>query len=237
MNLLQRISVNEFIAQLALDHGLDDRAINVADIVEWVARALMVIRCPSVLELKYTEIKTEDYEAELPCGFYRLERIERQREGLYIPGAAEYDPTLVDTSKGKESSTLSGWNIAEGKLLSASQSEVYHLWYWAIPVDEQQMPTLPDNPQVIEALSWYVMWKRTLQTEKMSDGNKLAFLEAQWEKFCARARATLASLDAEAMQRVANNQTKFAGPDVDYYNRWGNLGTREHINWNTWPSY
>lgn len=235
-----RLSVNYLISRYISEHGTDDRDVSPADMIEMLPTAMMRLNVSAVLTERQLEISTEDYEADLPCDFYELLRIELITPGSYQtfdrrrPGTQQHDRHLISgTPDGMKSADL-GWNILDHKLLSSNRSQDFYLWYWAVDTDKDGFPTVPDDPMVVEALMWYLRWKEAQRESRPSISQEIQYYEQQWEKYCERARASLHRPDEETMQRLANQQMKIVGPESAYYSRWANAGTRAYENHHGW---
>jgi len=187
MNLKLK-SVKSIIYKTVRDLGLGDRDIAWQDYIEWTAEALQLIDgyTQYIQKLGY-ELEVENHIAKLPMDFYSP----IANQGL------EY-------------------KIQGDCILTTKKNGTICFNYLAFPLDDEGFLMIPDNVSYDEALKWRIAMMLAIRGELTSTVINLQYCENKWVFYCRQARAVSNMLDADAVERFAQNRLRFK-PDVNQY--------------------
>lgn len=104
------------------------------------------------------------------------------------------------------------------------------LTYWAIPVDEDNLPLIPDEESVLEACTWKVAEMLTYQGYKFKNGDLTTnYCRAKWNFYVKSARADLRMPDIHSLNRMSNEWNQLLPRTNHYEQAFRYLGTKEEL--------
>lgn len=126
--------------------------------VEFIARGLEKIGCTPTYKVVVEEHTFTDYRLELPTDVNYLIEVEDDN-CCYIP--VVNSTSLLDECKcciNKCPDSVYA-NYDNGFLHFSIETATIKLRYYTLPLDDDGFPLIPDDADVIEALTWWVMYK------------------------------------------------------------------------------
>lgn len=173
--------VDEVIAKIIDDLGLGDRDIPFESMVDWIYHGLKVIGAYTQYESKKVRLKIEDYSAQLPHDFYR-----------------------VDAAKFTEPHKITFSTITVGFRAGSIELD-----YLSMPVDDRGYPFVPDTPEYDDAFLYLVASKLALRGELLLDKRyDYEYWHQKWVQKSLEARTEADMGDIQFIQRRVNDYTK-----------------------------
>ena len=235
------VSINTVLAKLYRDLGINSE-LNEGDVYEWVAEALALIGAYG----QYNEIShcltLKDGKAKLPCGFYKLVDISYKNGPVYwatntnannyqcdncnIPtcqnGKCEYTFYLND------SYLISNIN---NKKVEGDEEQIC-IVYLGIPVDENDLPMIPDDVYYMKAVAAYVTsmldyqdWRKGKIADKVK-----AQSEADWLFYVKAAKGAANMPNVQQIENLKNVMRRLMPITNDYKRGFKNFNKGEQIN-------
>jgi hypothetical protein len=164
-NISTGVIIDKIYRDLDFGDGEKDRWM---DMIEWIGEALEDIQILSQTIEKQTTLTIDQYRAFLPCDFYEIRQVTYGGKPLHH-GLGKFDHHLKDTDR--QYTTPYSYSIAYPYMNLSLKSGEIVLSYWALPVDEDGFPLVPDHYDIKEALFWYVLSKLALGGWKHNDPN------------------------------------------------------------------
>lgn len=168
------------------DNNWKDKAI------DFIADGIRIIGCPSVFEKISEQFEVEDYRLVIPSVAENI---------IEITDTCNRDIPIMNTN-----TLLNDCKCAVGN--SGNYAEINSGWfnfnfetgtvnviYFGLPLDDDGLPMIPDNPRVFEALGWYVTFKLMLAGNKHHTLNSWKEASNEWDKALPKAENSL-RLDA-----------------------------------------
>jgi hypothetical protein len=104
------------------------------------------------------------------------------------------------------------------------------LTYWAIPVDENEVPLIPDEESVLEACTWKVAEMLCYQGYKFRNVDLTTnYCRAKWNFYVKSARADLRMPDIHSLNRMSNEWNSLLPRTNQYEQCFKYLGTKEEL--------
>lgn len=228
--IYQLTSIKTVIFKIINDLGIGDKEVNWQDWVEWMADGLNHIGAHYQFTEKEEELPVEDFKAYLPCDFYKKIRLFDKSTNYYL----NTNENLIGTEKSKldlNKFTNSDYNINHNTITVAFQTGTLVLQYLAMPLDEDQLPMVPDDVSYRDALFWKVVYHLSIRGYEFKNPQlrDINFTRSMWNKYCMQARASANMPDLESIERLKNNWLRLK-PDVNQYGKlFSTNGNKENL--------
>ncbi|MDC6350701.1 hypothetical protein PP178_03990 [Zeaxanthinibacter sp. PT1] len=211
-------SSKEIIAKVFRDVKPDSGSW-VLDAIEWIGEALEYIGVYSGLEKTFEDVEIENFRAALPCDLHLISMVEYngcplrygsnpQIYALPNDPDAYLNPNAFTQVTAYFKSDAQGGNLTSFTQVDArgSDGERYvlnpgmiqttfdkgtvRIHFMRIPTDKDNMPMVPDNVIVKEALQWYILRQMMFSGYKHPIFN-FQYCDAKWEKTLGQAQNDL----------------------------------------------
>jgi hypothetical protein len=241
------ITINEIIEGLYRDLALEKEP-NWADWVEWSADALLYIRAKAQFVIRVTdgcdapELALDCYKAQLPPDFYAIvgpviingkTLLENNNTKIYANAfaagtdsahilghevSAEYAPRI--TSKAESVNATDYFTIIDGCLVTSVKSGTVRLEYWALPLDENGFPLIPDIVWYKDAIKAFITYKLDHIAWRRGELPEGIFRESQrrWNML-AQAAANKANYPTVTEMEGIKRQWLRPYPDVNLFDK------------------
>lgn len=221
------VSVKSVIYTIATNLDIGDTEIPVDHFIEWIGQGLAHIGSYYQLTSKETVLTVENFKAELPCDFYKMQRMLYGNQYL-INNENIVSRDSVDMAANQFSNR--DYNIIHNVITTSFESGEINIQYLAIPVDCDGLPLVPDDPSFMDALFWRCVYQLSIRgyaflNPQMRDIN---FTKRMWNTYCGQARANANMPDLDMCERLKNNYTRFIRKD-EYKNSFATLGSKEQL--------
>lgn len=211
--------------------------------VDYCVEFLYIVGVPDLFEEQLLNIEVEEYRALLPSNF--VSEIEVLINGHPARTATDTYHQFYDQLKTVSNSHV-GYSDGEPKLRRSAdytfqiKGDVIYtsvkkanlkMTYWAVPVDDEGYPLIPENPTCMRAIKNYIelqhiriLWRSGKVTDKVYQDAQQQY---SWAVGAYETDSRKLSLpDAESFY---NMYKTLLIRDNEYNNRFRNLGTKEYI--------
>lgn len=224
------VSVKAVINQVITNLGIGDTEIPVDDYIEWIGQGLQHIGSYYQFTSKPGTITIEGYKGELPCDFYKMQRM------LYNNQYLLNNENMVGTKTSEVTANQFSnrdINIINNTITTSFESGTIDIQYLAIPVDEDGLPLVPDDVSFMDALFWRCVYQLSMRgfTFKQTRLNDFDYVLRKWHIYCRQARAEANAPDLDMLERLKNNYTRFVRKD-EYVKSFATLGMKEQLTLN-----
>ena len=221
----RNVSAGVAIAKVFRDLDVDSEHW-IVDGIEWMAEAIEFIGCVEAYVHKGVLLEVYNYNAQLPIdymvptGFFFAGEdatVDDFKDLAKLPleiseGTLHHatHPELATSGVFPNSNDVS-YQINDGYIYTSFEQGVMGFTYYAMPLDSEGWPRIPDHVSVMEAIFWYIVQKMMLKGFKHPDSNiNYMFAHQQWLKYCTQARGALAMPDIPRMQNFMKHWVKQA---------------------------
>jgi hypothetical protein len=138
-----------------------------------------------------------------------------------------FNQWLDPNNKNTWNSTLD-YRIENTSILTNLENGKLIMQYWGVPLDEKELPLIPDNESYIDACFWYCCKQLCYQGFKFKNPEfNLKFLENRWNRYCGQARAESNMPDLHGIQRMTNEFLRMLPITGHYYTSFKYLGIQQ----------
>lgn len=226
--IYQTVSVRTLVAKLYRDLRLRTGEYDL-DLIEWTGEALSHIGAFPQLETREAVLEVESHRAALPVALVQLldaayvldtdlEDIQSARKKPLKESSSTFHVGLHTTAFTEDDLSEETFTRTPGYLHTSFESGLVVLSYLAYPLDEDGLPTVPDDPSFFDACKWYCAARLTEGGWRHPAGLSYEDCEARWFKYCAQARTKALTPDAPRMERFMETWLRLV-PDLDAPNR------------------
>lgn len=197
------------------------------DAVEWIGEVIEFIGYPGNFPKKKVVLTVKDHRTAFPCDFYQIRHIKHNAKRLPFGGDplrwGEYFEEDVFMSAKKEvlehtntevtrlgSKAVSSFEDSEdfyvinpGFIQTSFETGEIVLHYDAFPVDEDNLPLIPDNVYFREATIWYILRMMMLGGYKHDNFN-FEYVDQKWDWAKVRAENELMFPSPEKVEHFKN---------------------------------
>lgn len=201
------VSSKYIISKVYRDLDIDKQRDISSNIIEWIAEAMQLIGHHNIYEEKEVELPIIDYKAEIPCDFLELRDI------------SMYGISLASSDDRNRSDLY--YYIKYPNIIFNVRNDKCKLSYYAIPTDEEGLPMVIDNMNVINAIFEYIVTK-LLRIEYMKDirrFNEFMQQEQRSNFLLDKARAAIAIPHPMEFIDIARKWTRLTNNYISYKNR------------------
>ena len=232
-------SINSILAKIYRDLGINHE-LPESDVYEWVAEGLNLIGAYS----QYNEIShcltLTNGKAKLPCGFYKLVDINYKNHPVYWAtntNANNYQCHNCRIPACQGSSCKYTFYINDSYLISNIEDENNKeadlcIVYLGIPVDDNDIPMVPDNVLYDKALTAYVTymidrqeWRKGKIPDKVKDES-----EKEWLFYVGAAKGTANMPNVQQLEQLKNIMRRLLPASNDYKKGFKNFDSNEQLN-------
>lgn len=204
MRDIRLISSKQILGELNVDYNIYDEGL-LSQVPRHIARALEIMELDGYFQLTYSKHSVEEFRVPLPC------------DAKYILGAFISDGNCVTRIPLKgtmsDNNSFFGISLNQNKsrldgnyLISQEETGTVAFVYYSIPVDEEGMPLIPDNPHVLEALPEYIIARLSLSGYK-HPVISFEMAEARWRDKYPRASNSVNYPSIEEMAKFTLSNT------------------------------
>lgn len=220
-------SVKTVILQVVNDLGISDTEIPIDDFIEWIGKGLQHIGSYYQYTSKETVLQINNFKTELPCDFYKMQRM------LYNDKYLSNNENIVSTNTvdmNNNRYSNSDINIIGNVIITSFQTGTINIQYLSIPVDCDGLPLVPDDVSFQDALFWRCAYQLSLRGFEFRNPQlkDILFTKKMWNIYCGQARANANMPDLDMCERLKNNYTRFVRKD-EYINSFATLGQKEQL--------
>ena len=229
----KRISIKYIIEKLYRDLGVNQE-LNVDDVIEWSAEALMYIGAFTQFEEKTTMLNVENCKVALPCDLYKLKQVSYNNQILSWSGNSlptnhfcsecELPPCCSDITF-----YINDCYLFVNWFDSTQTTGDICLSYIAVPTDEEGLPTVPDDVSYMKALTAYVTkmldyqdWRKGKIPDKIFQHS-----EKEWNYYCGQTKAQGNMPDLTRMEELKNVWVRLLPQQNEFLQGFRNLGKAE----------
>jgi len=191
---------------------------------EWIANGLKHLNINLSWKEEVEKIKFDNYTINLPCNLRVLRSIVIDNTKLNRTTTSGHK--MFNEIIGEHSRDLRFYSIDDGKVTVEIKSGEATVVYWKVPLDWDDVlgmwiPRVPDVPDVIDNIAWYILriiLARGYQHSvyNLNSPNELTNPHLQWSRGRKRARMAAKSMDSEQRKIMAETLSKFvANPHAD----------------------
>ncbi len=230
-----KVSINYIISKLYRDLGINSE-IEEDSVSEWVSEALLFIGAFDQFETKIEELTIEGNKVKLPCGFYKLQEISYSNQPLYYAGKSLVNNYFCEDCKISTLPNISPngypfqtFYINDSYIVTSLEEGTICVSYLSIPVDENGLPTIPDDVYYMKACTAYVtkmidyrMWRKGSIPDKVFKHS-----ENEWDFYCGGARGAANMPDTQKMENLKNILIRLIPKQNEYNLFFKNNSTQE----------
>lgn len=219
-----RVSINSIAAKLYRDLGINSE-IPIEELYEWCSEALLFIGAFDQFNTVTDNITIEEHKAKLPCGFYKLQEISHENMPVYYSGKSLINNYFCEDCKipvfpsiNPDGTTKQTFYINDSYIVTSILNGDLCITYLSIPLDENNIPTIPDDVYYMKACTSYVTkmfdyreWRKGRIPDKVFQHS-----EREWEFYCTGARAASNMPDTQKMENLKNILVRLT-PQMNQY--------------------
>lgn len=226
------VSIKEMIAkvyedlntQLELRHGA---------IITWIGEALEFIGATAQYIKRLETLKIKEFEAVLPCDFYMVEQI--SYKGIHLIGANQTVAPHIRKAdrlelRDRQYRNTKSYYIVGDKVVFGIRDGEAQLYYYAIQLDADGYPMIPDMIEYKDALLKYVIMK-----SKFAEYNsgRVSFAEydamsREWILARDRASACISMPTVDEMISYGKTYQRFIPLLLDHEQGYRNNNIQQH---------
>ena len=245
-------SAKPVIAKLYRDLNLQDES-RLIDITEWIFESMEFIGSFNQLITETKDLTVTNHQAPLPCNFYQMIQImyngaplqhttDSFTNSLICCGQQDETSTdpitqgklddLATSSTGTQGPCLGTYSLLPSWIRTSFKEGNICISYTAVPIDEDNLPLIPDDVSFKQAVVDYVtmmLYHPEWIAGRIPD-NRYKDLVASWEHRCMQARghANMPSLDQ--MEAIKNMWVRLLPTINQHSNFFKDLGRQEALN-------
>ena len=223
---IEYISIRELLSRVLRHRLLQDFTLEQA--IQYTIDFIGIFGFPQLYEDKETEVEICDYRGKLPCDLIEIIMVKdcktdiplRSMTAAFNPGGKYYNH-LRQEPQFKTQNRVIITSFPEGKVIIA---------YKAIPVDDDGLPLLINNPKYLKALELYV--KCQMFTNLFDEGRITSQVLQHTEQEYTWAAGQLAeefkTPSVAEMESITNMMNQMIRRQSEFINRFERLGNKEH---------
>lgn len=146
------ISIREILSRILRHPLLEDTTLEEA--LQYTLDFIHAVGIPYIYTDKETTLKIENYRALLPCDLIAINQVYHEDSKKCIRSMTD---TFINNNNDKGENTFK----TQGTVIYTSFKEgTIKISYKAIPIDDEEIPMIPDNPIFLKALELYIKKER-----------------------------------------------------------------------------
>ncbi len=222
-----KVSINSIAAKLYRDLGINSE-IPIEELYEWVSEALLFIGAFDQFDTISVNLTIDSHKAKLPCGFYKLQEIAFDNKPIYYSGKSLLTNYFCEDCKipvfpsiNPDGTTKETFYINDSYIVTSVESgDNLCVTYLGIPVDENGIPTVPDDVYYMKACTTYVTkmfdyreWRKGRIPDKVFQHS-----EQEWEFYCVAARGAANMPNVQQLENLKNILIRLV-PQTNQFNK------------------
>lgn len=255
-----RTTIKEIIAKVLVDNDIQEDTTRLYDMYAWAFEALERIGAFPELDVKVAGkggeplLEVSNYQATLPEGLHSIIQVaySRELEGPFYPmrrtsGSFDHVREFTVTDNTDPLNPTYTTDVERPDVMSFESDFVYTvvpgyikmnqpdgyllLSYRTIPVDEDGLPAIPDDPGFHDALYWYITMKVLYPkwvSGQIRDG---VYFNARqsWNYYSKQAYGNSIMPDADALETIKNTWLRLVPEINDHNNFYSATGQQQVI--------
>ena len=146
------ISIKEILSRILRHPLLEDTTLEEA--LQYTLDFIHAVGIPYIYTDKEATLKIENYRALLPCDLVAINQVYHEDAKKCIRSMTD---TFINNNNDKGENTFK----TQGTVIYTSFKEgTIKISYKAIPIDDEEIPMIPDNPIFLKALELYIKKER-----------------------------------------------------------------------------
>lgn len=197
------ISVRQILDDLLADDMM--KGCSLERVVKYAVEFIKVIGMPPVFDSKVAKVDIKDYRGELPCDFYKVIQVKDPKGFAYISSEGSF------SNQNKPDATPAFTYLIKGNVIFTSTKDTsVEVAYYALNVDEEGFPLIPDNGTFSRALELYIQ-KRYFTT--LFNSGKISIqvlhnVQQEYAFYAGQAQSDLIKPDFDQMESIKNMWTE-----------------------------
>ena len=223
---IEYISIRELLSRVLRHRLLQEFTLEQA--IQYTIDFIGIFGFPQLYEDKEAEVEICDYRGKLPCDLIEIMMVKECRTNLplrsmtavFNPGGKYYNH-LRQEPQFKTQNRVIITSFPKGKVIIA---------YKAIPVDDEGLPLLINNPKYLKALELYV--KCQMFTDLFDEGRiqpqVLQHTEQEYAWAAGQLSEEFKTPSVAEMESITNMMNQMIRRQSEFVNRFERLGNKEH---------
>lgn len=194
--------------------------------VQYTVDFLQTVGFPQTYIEKYECLDIKDYRALMPCDLIQIIQVKDTKSNRYLRSMSS---SIYD--KGSNNLTYK----TQGNIIYTSFKEGnIELFYKAIPIDENEVPLIPDHPIFLKALELYIKKEWFTILFDMGKINQHVLQNTQQEYSFKVAQCTNMFIipSVSEMQTISNMLNRMISSNKEFDRGFKNLGIKEELKTN-----
>lgn len=232
----QTISLQVIVAQVYRDLGITEEY-DTIDLIEWAVDALRFINAFGQYEKVEECIKISNYKAEIPCGLIALLEIDYNGSQLskasnnnfrrinqrviepYSYNLNNLDSLPLKLGRMHYLPNGESFIFKNGWIKTSFCDGIIKIKYNKLAVDDDGIPTIPDEVSYKEAITWFIKMKHFYKKAIKEDRYRWFYQDAEvkWNKYCNQAGTKAMMPDIFTLENIKRNFLSFV-PKINSYN-------------------
>ena len=222
---IQYISLTETLARVTKHPMLEN--VSVSDALEYTLDFIDEVGLPGSYEEKQALVPIKGFRGVLPCDLIDIIQVRDEKSGIPLRSMTDsFNTNSFNTPGGaltfKTSNRVITTSFEEGTVLIS---------YHAIPVDEQELPMLPDDGTFQKALELYI--KKEVFTVYFDQGkirgDVLQKVETDYYWMKGRCRSKFRMPTVSEMETITGMMHRLIPSRNEFQHGFKGLGDREHF--------
>jgi hypothetical protein len=211
MNHNKFVPINEIIERVYTNHPFAVDNFQWSDALEWVGTLMKLIKSPVLQLHKVCKIDIENYKGELPIDLFQIETFRHgEKKQLMKFTGDPYFKQLHCNDSPCLNCPLDlpelRYQINNNFVFVGFEEGELEITYWAIPIDDNGFPLIPDIEDVKRAIEWEIASKLAYK-EWINDRltrDKFQYIEQQRNWYVAKAIISPKVPDIGKMEAIKN---------------------------------
>lgn len=232
----QTISLQVIVAQVYRDLGITEEY-DTIDLIEWAVDALRFINAFGQYEKVEECIEISNYKAEIPCGLIALLEIDYNGSQLskasnnnfrrinqrviepYSYNLNNLDSLPLKLGRMHYLPNGESFIFKNGWIKTSFCDGIIKIKYNKLAVDDDGIPTIPDEVSYKEAITWFIKMKHFYKKAIKEDRFRWFYQDAEvkWNKYCNQAGTKAMMPDIFTLENIKRNFLSFV-PKINSYN-------------------
>ena len=222
---IQYIGIREILSRVLRHKLLQD--VTMEQAIQYTIDFIGIFGFPKMYEDKEAEVEICDYRGDLPCDLIEINMVKdcktdiplRSMTAAFNPGGKYYNH-LRQEPQFKTQNRVIITSYPEGKVIIS---------YKAIPVDDDGLPLLIDNPKYLKTLELYI--KCQVFTDLFDEGRitpqVLQHTEQEYSWAAGQLAEEFKTPSVSEMESITNMLNQIIVRQSEFHNRFERLGNKE----------
>jgi hypothetical protein len=231
--------IDEVIERVFANHPFAENNFQWSDALEWVGSLIKLMNIPKINIHKVAKINIENYKGELPLDLFQVETF-RNKDTKRMMGYTG-DPYFKNLHC-SDSQCLNcvtcheedKYQLSNNFIFTSFEEGTVEIAYYAIPIDDNGFPLIPDDESTKSAIEWHIAMKlayKEWMTDKLSR-DKYQYIEQQRNWYVAKAMNSNRVPDIHQMEAIKNFSLRLI-PKINVLDNQFKFERERRINHNT----